>query len=132
MFPDTGSIILSQHESAVVLAAARSLSFFEVNAWGMLFYASKIELDYKEIKGIHVGQFVGYLLLFVRHSGKMLQSMGSAGPIHIEMTINSLLSSQWLNPQQSWFSPHPGSELDDDVTFSISTTPSVPTSLRPF
>jgi hypothetical protein len=122
MFPDPSSSILSQYESAIVLAAARDLSFFEVNAWGMLFYAAKIEADHNGIKGIHLGQFVGYLLLFVRHAGKMLRSMGSGGPIHIETTINSLLRAQWLNPQQGWFSPHPGSELDDDVTFSISTT----------
>jgi hypothetical protein len=38
------------------------------------------------------------------------------------MAINSLLRTKWLNPQQGWFSQHPGSELDDHVTFSISTT----------
>jgi Putative DNA-binding domain len=121
-FPDPGSSILSQHESAIVLAAASDLSFFEVNAWGMLFYAARIESDHYGTKGIHVGQFVGYLLLFVRHAGKLLRSMGSGGPIHIETTIDSLLGAQWLNPQQGWFVFHPGSELDDDVTFSISTT----------
>jgi hypothetical protein len=122
IFPDQGSSILSQHESAIVLSAARDLSYFEVNAWGMLFYAARIELNNNGAIGIHVGQFVGYILLFVRHAGTVLRLMGSVGTVHIETAVNSLLRAKWLNPQQSWFSEHPGSELDDNVTFSISST----------
>jgi len=123
MFPDPGSPTLTQHESAIVLAASRGVSIFEVNVWGMLFYATKVEEDHHLATGIHLSEVVGYLLLFIRHSGTMLQSLGYSGPIHIEITLNSLLNAQWLLPQQgAWFSTRPGSELDDTVAFSVATT----------
>ena len=43
MFPDPGSSILSQHESAIVLAPVKGLSMFDVNVWGLLFYVTKID-----------------------------------------------------------------------------------------
>lgn len=126
MFPDPGSPILSQHESAIVLAASRGISIFESNIWGMLFYAAQVERDqYNGTVGIHLFEFVGYLLLFVRHAATMVQSLGYSGPIHIETALNSLLGAQWLNPQGNWFSAQRGSELGDSVTFSLATTSNV-------
>lgn len=122
MFPDPASPILSQHESAIVLGASRGVSIFEINIWGMLFYATELEREHQQgTVGIHLFEFVGYLLLFVKHARMMIQSIGYSGPIHIETTLKSLLNTQWLNPHGGWFSTSSGSVLDDSVTFSIAT-----------
>jgi hypothetical protein len=124
MFPDQSKEILSQHESAIVLSAARGLSMFEVNAWGMLFYVTRIDQDHNGTQGIYVRQFVGYLLLFMQHAGQMLQRLGYSGPLEIEMALDSLRAVQWLDIAQAgtWYVTRPGSELDDSVKFSVSTT----------
>ena len=126
-FTERGSAILFQPESAIVLGAARGLSIFEANVWGMLFYVAQIHEDHNGTLGIHLHQFVGYVLLFVQHAGNMFQTLGYSGPIHVEISLTSLLSTQWLRPEPRgmWFSPspgRPGSQLDDQITFSLSTT----------
>jgi hypothetical protein len=96
----------------------------EGDLWGMLYHAVQVEEDHHQATGIHLFQFVGYLLLFlfIKHPGTMLQSFRYSGPLHIETTLNSLLDAQWLEPQGASFSARPGSELDDAVTFAIATT----------
>jgi len=122
MFPDPGKEILSQHESAIVLSPARALSIFEVNAWGMFYYVVRVDEDHNAMRGIYVRQFVGYLLLFLKHTGQVLKSLGYSGPLEIRIALDALLSVQWLDIQQgTWYSAKPGSELDNDVKFSLST-----------
>jgi hypothetical protein len=124
MFPDQSKEIMSQHESAIVLSAAVGLSIFEVNVWGMLFYVTRIDADHHGTEGIYVRQFVGYLLLFIEHAGRMLQRLGYSGPLQIDVALSSLRSTRWLDiqPGGSWFVPKSGSELDDQLIFSVSTT----------
>ncbi len=122
MFPDSGKQILSQHESAIVLLAARKNSYFEANSWGMTFYGCEIESELDKERGIHVGQFVGLLLLFISHAGSILPTMNVAGPVELELRVNSLLETQWLIPMQGWLEPRAGSPLDDDLTVRVSTT----------
>lgn len=43
-FPRTTGGIIAQHESAIVLRPASSFSILEFNVWGLLYYASEIEL----------------------------------------------------------------------------------------
>jgi hypothetical protein len=50
------------------------------------------------------------------------RSLCYSGPIHIETTLSSLLRTKWLDPRQGWFSERPGSELDDAVKYSTTTT----------
>src|SRR4030081_3408558 len=53
----------------------------------------------------------------------MLQALGYSGPIHIETTLASILRVPWLYSGLGGFmSSTPGSELDDDVAFSIAST----------
>jgi hypothetical protein len=122
IFPDQGSPILSQHESAIVLNAARSRSIFEVDVWGTLFYATKIEEDHNGTLGVHLNQFVGYVLLFIEHVNKMLQALGYGGSIRMETTLTSILGVQWLYDAGGCLSAMAGSELDDNVTFSVTTS----------
>jgi hypothetical protein len=61
--------------------------------------------------------------VFIQHAGKMLQALGYVGPIHVEMALDSLLGTRWLNPQLGgFFAERPGSALDDDVRLSLETT----------
>ena len=123
MFPDPGSQIISQHESAIVLRATKGISIFQVDVWGLHSYAAIIEKDdHSGTKGIHIFEFVGHLLLFLRHAGKSLRSLGYFGPIRILFSLAPLLQTQWLNPQQGWLAPAGISPLDDEVEFALSTT----------
>jgi hypothetical protein len=123
LFPDPGSPILSQHESAIVLNAMKDKSIFEVNVWGMVYYAVRIDEDHNGTHGIHVGQFVGNVLLFIRHANKMLEMMGYSGPILIETTLASIRDVPWLTSANGrWLVSKAGSELDDEVAFSIDTS----------
>jgi hypothetical protein len=122
MFTDPGATILSQHESAIVLNPTKRLSIFEANIWGMIFYATKVYEDHNGTSGIHLGQFVGSLLLFIEHSAKLQRLFGYSGPIDVELAVDSLLTVKWLDPRQGWFIERPGSELDDEIGFTIFTT----------
>jgi len=62
MFPDAGGPILSQHESSIVLDAAKGTSFFEINVWGMLFYGAHLRMEAQGMQGINASAFVGYIL----------------------------------------------------------------------
>jgi hypothetical protein len=114
--------IISQHESAIVLNPIRGFSIFESNVWGMLFYCTQIDGNHNGNSGIHLYQLVGRVLLFVRHAGKMLTAMGYSGPILIETTLRYMLNVVWLYDLHGQVHSRQGSELDDDIAFSINTT----------
>jgi hypothetical protein len=123
-FPDPGSPVLSQHESAIVLDAARGTSIFEVNLWGMLYYGVRVNRNDNEIVGINLFQVVGYVLLFIRHAATMLRVLGYVGPIVFEIALSSIRGMPWHFTSNLALGTvtRPGSELDDNVAFSISTT----------
>jgi hypothetical protein len=125
-FPRPSSSIISQHESAIVLnadSADRDFSIFEANVWGMLFYCSRIDRDEHETSGIHPFEVVGKVLLFIRHAGNLLNTLGYRGPVLIDTTLTSILGVGWLNITPRGLIPNrPGSELDNDVAFSVTTT----------
>jgi hypothetical protein len=122
MFPDPGSAILSQHESAIVLDAAKGTSFFEVNVWGVLFYGAHIWVEANETQGINLSAFLGYVLLFIRHAAKMIQALGFSGPITVETTLGPILRVQWLHNWLGYVEAESGSKLDDEVTLTVPTT----------
>ena len=134
LFPDPGVPVVSQHESSIILNAARSTSFFESNIWGLLYYAVRVDEDEKQLyrgtpsggdgtdnRAIHLSQFVGYILLFVQHAGKMLQRMGYSGPLHIEIALAPIRGVKWLRPSEHGPGLYPlaGSELDDSLMFPL-------------
>lgn len=121
VFPIHGSIV-SQYESAIAPNAAGPSSIFEANIWGMLFYGTKIANanNWQKVPGINLYAFVGYVLLFIRHADKMLQAWGCSGPLFIGVALTSILRIPWLDDERVL--SHPGSPLDNDITFSITTT----------
>jgi hypothetical protein len=123
IFPNISrSGILCQHESAIVLNPMRDLSVFEANVWGMLFYCARVEGEHDGTSGIHRSQFVGNVLLFVRHAGKMLKALGYSGPTTVIARLGSMLGVPWLYDAGGWLEPRTGSELDDQVSFSITAS----------
>lgn len=124
-FPRVEKGIISQHESAVILQAGRlPLSIFEANIWGMVFYGTQIDGEHTTgTRAIHLYEFVGSVLIFVRQAAGLLQLLGYSGPVLIEATLASIRGVPWLYTQQGvWLESKAGSELDDDVSFSITTT----------
>ena len=122
MFPDAGSPILSQHESCIVLDAAKGTSFFEINVWGMLFYGAHMRVETSGAAGINASAFVGYILFFARHAAKMLQSLGWSGLVDMEMVLSPIRNVQWLHEWERWPEAMPGSKLDDEIALMIPTS----------
>jgi hypothetical protein len=122
MFPDNGAPILWQHESAIVLDASKGSSFFEVNTWGMLFYGAHVWVESNQFTGISLSGFLGHVLLFIGHAGRMIQLLGYSGAITIELTLDPIRRIDWLHQWHGFPQNVPGSELDNEVTLTIPTS----------
>jgi hypothetical protein len=131
--PNIENEIITQHESALILRAAHEdYSIFETNVWGLLFYGTRIdenlgslitgEPDPNEPTGIHMPQFTGFLLAFVHHARAMLNAMRYTGPLELRLWLNSIRHVEWLEFYQGIPARKLGSELDDSVDFSISSS----------
>ena len=125
MFPDPGRAILSQHESAIVLDAAKGTSFFEANVWGLLFYGAHLSVESAGTPGVSLPAFLGYVLFFTRHAGKMLQALGHSGQIEIEVALKPILSVKWLHNAQGHVQAEAGSALDDEFVLQVPTSSEV-------
>jgi hypothetical protein len=122
-FPWSTRDTIFQHESLTVLSASSAgYSMVEANIWGMLFYGARVDTNESGTSGIHPYRVVGYLLMFIRHAGRVLRAIGYSGPILLETALSSILGTPWLHSQGGVVIPSRGSELDDDFTFSIATT----------
>jgi hypothetical protein len=123
LFPRPDEVVISQHESAIILQPTGDFSIFEANIWGLLFYTAKIEDQEEDKSSIHLPRAVGLVLLFTRHAMTALNAIGYAGPIVIEVRLSSVLRVDWLYfTQRTFANRKSGSELDENVVFSITTT----------
>jgi len=132
-FPNLKDGVISQHESALVLHAAHeNYSICEANIWGLIFYGTRIDCnrerlltglsDATDTTAIHLRQFVGYILVFMANAAKMFQALDYSGPINIEILLKSIRGICWLTFVDRVASEGAGSELDDEVAFTIPTT----------
>jgi hypothetical protein len=123
-FPrESGGGITTQHESVIVVRPGSSFSLLEATTWGSLFYATEIELERKDAYlGIHVFHFVGQLLVFLEHAGRVLTGLGYGGPLHIVMRMRAIRGVPWIYFQDGFPVTGPASMLDDRVEFSWSST----------
>lgn len=127
-FPrSTGGGFISQHESIISLRPGSSFSILEANTWGMLYYATEIEQQaqersVQELGGIHSYQFVGQLLVFLEHAGRVLRGLGYVGPLAIEMKLDGIRNVPWITFDDRMAHTGPASQLDDTATFSVETT----------
>jgi len=125
IFPDfTRNQFTAQNESILVLdSVVARTSIFEVNVWGLTFYGIELETDFHQAQGIHPYDLAGSVLLYLRHAAKMLDIMGYSGNVLISASLDCMLGVPLLQEMYgSVISPFAGSELDDDVTFSIEVT----------
>ena len=124
LFPNPASPILSQHESAIALDPTRRTSIFEVNTWGLLFYGTRIVDNHGGTEGVHLYEFVGLVLLFLRHADRMLRALSYSGPLLLNVALGWILQAPWLRSAEGgqWVSSVEGSKLDDKVAFSLPTT----------
>jgi hypothetical protein len=120
-FPRHPSNIVTQHESTILLEVTEQLSMLEANIWGMLFYATKIDENERGTRSIHLYQFVGFVLLFVRHAAKVFGALGLTGPVEIHTTLASIRSVRWAYRVGNQSAYHDGSPFDDEVAFLITT-----------
>jgi len=125
MFPKAYTPMISQHESVIVLQPGADFSLFEVNVWGMLFYATNLEAEAGGRVGIHLHHLAGCVLLFLSHANKMLGALGYSGSILIEVRLASILGVPWLYAPREWPEFKEGSQLDEGAGFAIETTTAV-------
>jgi hypothetical protein len=128
-FPRYQMGVMTQLESAIIRQPFVEPSFLEANVWGMVFYATGLyEKEYPDsTKGVHVYEFVGHLLLFLRHANDLFEHIGLVGPILIETKLSSIRDRTWVYAQQishttSIGATRPPSGLDDEFAFALSTT----------
>jgi hypothetical protein len=121
-FPRNTYGAISQHESAIVLQPCGSRSFFEANIWGMLFYTAPIGERRAQYAGIHTNGFIGHMLVFVRHARLILQRLGYAGALHVELVLHDVRDIPWISFPSGFAETGPKSELDNTVAFTLETT----------
>jgi hypothetical protein len=129
-FPRYQMGVMTQFESAIIRQPFVEPSFLEANVWGMVFYT--VALNEKthpsSPEGIHLGEFVGHLLLFLQHASDLFQLTGLIGSILIDTSLLAIRDRKWLYPQQvapgmpSFGAVRPPSGLDDAFALSVSTT----------
>ncbi len=116
--------LVSQHESVIGLDPGSSFSLLEANTWGMLYYATEIELEHNEpTTGIHVYHFVGQLLVFLEHARLILGGLGYTGPLTLHMRMKSMRNVPWLYTSSgNTIQTGPASPLDDGAEVSLDAT----------
>jgi hypothetical protein len=121
-FPRFNGNPVTQHESVILLEAAEEFSLFEANIWGMCFYGTQIDMTWQDKTGIHAYHLAGYIWAALRHASFMWRLLNYSGPVLIETSLASILGVPWLTSLYGSLIPRPGSELDDEVTFSLESS----------
>lgn len=121
-FPSALGGIISQHESAIALGPCGRLSLLEANTWGMLSYATSIAERGARFEGIHVNQFLGYILVFLEHAAAIMHAQGFAAPRRIDLALQGVRGVPWVQFPRGFAETGAHSVLDDAVAISITTT----------
>jgi hypothetical protein len=121
-FPMDLSGVISQHESAIALGPCGRLSFLEANTWGMLSYATSIAERGGRFEGIHVSQFLGYILVFLEHARVTMHAQGLAATLRIDLVLQGVRGVPWVQFPRGFAETGAHSVLDDTVAISITST----------
>jgi hypothetical protein len=133
-FPRYEEGLMTQYESAIIRQPLNNVSLLETNVWGMVFYAARLdETDHPSnsknaLTGIHLYEFVGYLLMFLKHAADLFRRTGLIGPILVDASLRSIRDRRWVFAHQ--FVPgmtpigttRPPSGIDDEFALSVPTT----------
>jgi Putative DNA-binding domain len=120
-FPQDLSLI-SQHESAIALRPCNRWSLLEANIWGMLSYATGIGEEREQFRGIHTPQFLGYILVFLKHAARIMRDLGLMTSVHVEVLLHGVRGIPWVHFPSGFPAHGPCSVLDDTVSFSLTAT----------
>ena len=88
----------------------------------MLFFGSEIEEHHQKYDGIHLHQFLGNILAFVKYAALILSQLRYAGSLRIEMRMDGMRGVRWVHFIHNFPENGPCSELDDTIQFSFDTT----------
>jgi hypothetical protein len=112
--------IISQHQSALVLNAARGVSLFEISTYGHIHYAMELTgPDATPPWGIHLSSFVGHLLLYTEHVRAVYHTLGYQGVLRIELKLQRVRGKAWIYYQSSFPETGPASTLDDEIDIEL-------------
>jgi hypothetical protein len=121
-FPKSYEGPVCQHESVINFGAGTNFSILEGNVWGMLFFATEIEEQTSSFAGIHLNQFLGNILAFLRYAAYLLTKLHYTGPLRVEMQMEGMRGVRWVWFDHDFPENGPASELDDTITFSLDTS----------
>jgi hypothetical protein len=124
IFPDfTRTQFTSQHESVIVLdAPPQRTGYFELNAWGLVYYGLKLETKHFEIEGIHTFELAGAILLFLSHASEMYKHLGYSGPLVLDIKLGSFLDVPLVHGMWGYPAIGSTSPLDNELELSVETT----------
>lgn len=122
-FPRNHESIITQHESVIVPNADGPGSLFELNTWGALFYSDRLASEHgpNGTYGMHLFEFVGRILLYVKHARGVFQKIKYSGAVNIDVSLASMLSAPWVAIQHFMAYPVPIRQLDNEISFTIET-----------
>jgi len=129
-FPRYQNGVMTQHESAIIRQPLNDMSFLEANVWGMVFYATRLDEEEHpgNLSGIHLYEFVGHLLIFLKHANDLFLLTGLVGSVLIEASFHSVRERKWVYAHQPIpgmvpiGTTRPASGLDDEFALSVPTT----------
>jgi len=122
--------VISQHESAISLHPGDRWSLLEANIWGMLSYATGIGEEREQYRGIHTPRFLGNILVFLEHAARIMRTLRLTTSIHVEVLLQGVRGVPWVHFPSGFPQEGSHSELDDTVTFSLTTSTEVLTQSR--
>ncbi len=115
---------IAHHESALALNPCGDWSLMEANVWGMLSYAVCIAKEAEHYRGVHTGNFVGCVLVFLEHALQTFQKLGLTASLQVEVRMEGIRGIPWIEfpygRNASVEAAQP--KLDDAVAFTLPTT----------
>jgi hypothetical protein len=114
-FPRTTQGTISQQDSVLVLRPGSSFSLLEASVWGLLAYFTEIEIEIKTgvATGIHLDHFLGQLLAFAEHAGRILSKVGYFGSLNVHLDLQNIRGVPWIYFDHGFPETGPKSILDD-------------------
>lgn len=123
-FPRAHQRPITQHESVVLASPFGRVSTLETNVWGLHHLGMEVEgqSDREGTVGIHLNRFLGDVLVFLEHTRQVMKWMGTEGPVHLELALQSVQGVPWIHFPNRYAKKGPSSVIDDTVQIELSST----------
>lgn len=94
--------------------------------WGLLSYATEIEIDIGTQHGreggpvgIHLNHLLGHLLVFAEHARQMLQAGNYSGTLSAQLNLRNIRNVPWIHFSDGFANTGPKSILDDSAVIEM-------------